>query len=334
MTRNLFHSLTILALAIFATRGRLLMGQSAIGDVGTRDSLNLRQARRWELAQVNFRATSPQTPESDRDPGAMVMAKTKGYEFTSIDYPGAYNSTVNDLNGKTALGCLNVIDSAFTFQGTSYVPLIIPGAAYSCAYGINTSGEIVGVYVDSSNQDYGFFYDGSRYTTIAYPGSVATYPYGINDAGLIVGHYTDSGNFEHGFLYDNGTFIAIDFPGAVATSAYGINSSGDLVGIYSSAGIENEGFLLKNGSYSTVDFPGADETIPFGINNAGSIAGSYTKSEGNYFATHGFTYTDGVFFQVDVPGATITSISRIDSKGNVVGTLWDSLGQTHGFIGR
>jgi probable HAF family extracellular repeat protein len=300
MNKKLLHSLAILALAFFAGKCELLTAQS--GGI----------------------------ERSDPGPVAEGMAKNKTYKFSSIDYPGANTSNIYDFNGKTAVGEFFSPDSAFTFRGSSYAPLSVPGAIYSGGYGINTPGEIVGWYEDSSDDVHGFLYDGSRYTTIDYPGGGSTRAWDINDAGLIVGYYIDSNAVYHGFLYDKGTFTAINFPGADYTFAYGINSSGDIVGTYSLAGIQN-GFLLKNGNYSTVDFPGADNTEALGINDAGSIAGAYY---GNSGADYGFTYTGGAFHEVVVPEALDTLLVRIKNNGNVVVIVVDGLLEEHGIIGR
>ncbi len=325
MNKKLLHSLTILALVFFAGKCELLRAQS--GDIK-------RSGTEWRghrgLALANSHADSREAPESHSDPVAEGLAKTKVYAFRSIDYPGGGTSAVYDFNGKTAVGEFFPA-SAFTFQGSSYVALNVPGAITSAGTGINTSGKIVGWYTDSSDV-HGFLYDGSRYTTIDHAGSVITYAYDINDAGLIVGYYADSNYFYHGFLYDNGTFTALDFPGAFSTFAYGINSSGDIVGSYDYAPGGNEhGFLLSNGKYSSLDDPLANETFAQGINDAGTIAGYYYDAN---FIPHGFTYAGGVFTTVDVPGAQATELWRIKNSGNLVGFLSDRLFEFHGFIGK
>jgi probable HAF family extracellular repeat protein len=330
MTRKLLHSLPILVLAFFVTQGRLLMAQSANGDGGTHDSQGLRDEPRQETAPVNPRATSSQIPLSSRDASARGMAKTKIYKFRSVDYPGVFSSDVYDFNGKTAVGCEDL--QAFTFHGSSYLPLNVPGAGNSCAYGINIFGKIVGDYYVSPGPVHGFLYDGSRYTTIDYPGSSYTYAWDINDAGLIVGYYIDSNDVRHGFLYDNGTFTVINFPGADDTLSYGINSSGDIVGLYDNAqGTPGHGFLLSNGVYSSLDVPLAYATVAQGINDAGMIAGTYSDAS---LIPHGFKYAGGVFTTVDVPGAAWTELRRIKNSGNVVGVARDSVGEYHGIIGK
>ena len=333
MNKSLLHSVALLALALVAGKGELLMAQS--GDIKAGDIKRSGTALlglHHGLALANSPADSRQPPEPHPDPVAEGMAKTKAYEFRSIDYPGGGTSAVYDFNGKTAVGEFFSPETAFAFQGSSYVPLNVPGAMTSAGTGINTSGEIVGWYKDSSGNAHGFLYDGSRYTTIDDPGSLITYAYDINDAGLIVGYYADSNYFYHGLLYDNGTSTAIDFPGAFSTFAYGINSSGDIVGSYDYApGGSEHGFLLRNGVYLSLDDPLANETFAQGINDAGTIAGYYYDAN---FIPHGFTYAGGIFTTVDVTGAQATELWRIKNSGNVVGFLSDRLFEFHGFIGK
>src|SRR5207302_1270634 len=103
------------------------------------------------------------------------------------------------------------------------------------AFGINGSGQIVGVYADGSG-NHGFLYNpnGGTYTTLDDPlatnGTFAitngTFATGINASGQIVGHYfTNTGN--HGFLYNPNaaTYTTIDDPlaGPTGTLPFGIN---------------------------------------------------------------------------------------------------------------
>jgi probable HAF family extracellular repeat protein len=98
------------------------------------------------------------------------------------------------------------------------------------AYGINSSGQIVG--------DFGLYSDGN-YTRLV-PGYLAN---GINDAGEIVGLYLDANNNDHGFLYRNGSYLTVDVPGAIRTDAYGINDAGQIVGEYEDANFVGHGFV-------------------------------------------------------------------------------------------
>ena len=75
----------------------------------------------------------------------------------------------------------------FSYDGTTYTTLDVPGASDTYPYGIDGIN-IVGWYRDSS--DHGFFYDGSTYTTLDVSGAISTYAYGI-DGSNIVGYYID-----------------------------------------------------------------------------------------------------------------------------------------------
>src|SRR5580692_8075405 len=92
------------------------------------------------------------------------------------------------------------------------------------ANGINDSGQIVGIYTDSSSTAHGFLYSNETFTTLDDPlGINGTTPIGINAAGEIVGSYLDASDVTHGFLYSNGTYTPLDYPGATGTVATGIN---------------------------------------------------------------------------------------------------------------
>jgi hypothetical protein len=57
--------------------------------------------------------------------------------------------------------------------------------------GINSSGQVVGYYEDSSAHTLGFVESGGHYTTIDPFGSIYAPALGINDSGQVVGYYID-----------------------------------------------------------------------------------------------------------------------------------------------
>ena len=87
-------------------------------------------------------------------------------------------------------------------DGSTYTIFDVPGAVGTSPWGINTDGQIVGSYADSSFVAHGFLLsaDGSSYTNIDDPDGVITLAYRINDAGQIVGYYQDSSGQNHGFI--------------------------------------------------------------------------------------------------------------------------------------
>ena len=140
--------------------------------------------------------------------------------------------------------------SAGAFAQT-FTTIDVPGATFTEAHGINASGQIVGVYLDSSG-GHGFLLDKKgTVTTIDVPGAVFTNARGINASGQIVGVYVS--DTTHGYLLDkNGTFTTFDFTssdGQVATftQAFGINDRGQIVGLYGDDSGNVHGFVGQFG---------------------------------------------------------------------------------------
>lgn len=249
----------------------------------------------------------------------------------------------------------------------TFTQIDVPGAILTNALGINNTGQIVGIFANSTGPLHGFLDTGGSFTQLDVPGTNMTVPNGINDAGEVVG---SSGN--PGFLYSGGTFTQIhapgspplatvvtdinnagqivahtgpggpsyidiggmftqivDVPGASFTDAYGINDAGQIVGFFgNSAG--THGFLDTGGSFTQIDVPGASGTNAFGINNAGQIVGSFTDSTG----IHSFLYTSGSFTQLNVPGASSAEAFGINDNGVIVGIIgpFPAIVGAHGFI--
>jgi probable HAF family extracellular repeat protein len=153
-----------------------------------------------------------------------------------------------------ALGLVvGVTGRAMAQPSYTFSTLDVPGSSYAftSAFGINVSGQIVGEYADAVGA-HGFLYDQGSFTTVAVPGSHGTHPRGINASGQIVGSYYDDASgppyFPHGFLLDQGGYTTLDVPGSTATSANGINASGQIVGYYYDAAARLHGFLLDQGN--------------------------------------------------------------------------------------
>ena len=117
--------------------------------------------------------------------GAITPA-AKVYKFASADFPGAAASLVFDRNTSTVLGDSSFTTGfAFTLAGVNYATVKVPGSADSEATGINTTGAIVGIYVDLSSVTHGFLKKGATLTTMDLAGG-SLEPFDINDSGEIV----------------------------------------------------------------------------------------------------------------------------------------------------
>jgi hypothetical protein len=141
------------------------------------------------------------------------------------------------------------IQSAFVSIGGVMTDFVVPRAAATLAYQINTTNTSCGYYIDTAGLTHGYYRnpDGTLHAGIDPAGSTGTIVFGNNDANFIVGRYSDAGGVTHGFLFiPPRRFVVYDFPGATFTSLNGINGSNQIVGRYTdpSTGIDH-GILLQ-----------------------------------------------------------------------------------------
>lgn len=248
----------------------------------------------------------------------------------------------------------------------TFTTIDVPGAVYTQALAINTSGDIVGNYgQDSASDSAGFLARNGAFTYFGYPGQAVTVPLGINDFGVIVGH---AGQFPVlGFLYDGIKFTTLQDGADTATFASGINNNGIVVGgagtIYTT-----KGFMMRNGQYRTINFPdnyiyaqaeainnlgeiaadgdncgyaikngkfrqvavaGAIQTDALGINDSGTIVGWYNLGSSNDYA---FVLMKGTYLSFAYPGAIATFAAGINNAGQVVGSYTLDYQTYHGFV--
>lgn len=138
---------------------------------------------------------------------------------------------------------------AFLFENGVLTHISPPGAKAAVAWGINSSGESVGYYVDQQTPSvtHGWLRDADGgYSVIDYPGATLTNARGINPVGTIVGLYRDAASQAHGFVLAKGTFSSVEYPDAIFTRLSGINARGDIVGDYVDAANKTHGFLLTD----------------------------------------------------------------------------------------
>jgi hypothetical protein len=100
-----------------------------------------------------------------------------------------------------------------------------PGATFTVAAGISSSGEIVGYYSNSAGVGHGFLLNNEIYSSIDFPLATSTFALGINDAGDIAGEYDDANGQVHGFTDSGGVFNQVDVAGAADTDLYRIKNN-------------------------------------------------------------------------------------------------------------
>lgn len=283
-------------------------------------------------------------------------ASSSAYTFTIFDFPGSLATYGGSLNlGATASKQEIVSEYAATPSSTAgrgfvldlssskgvvteaFSPVNYPGSVSTSAEGVNDSGQIVGLYTDSSGVLHGWELSGGQFTAINVPSSGWTAAEGINDAGDIVGSYYLGGTL--GFEYSGGTYTTIQVPNAEYTEPVGINNNGDIVGqdYLDGAAV---GFEYSGGTYTTIEVPGATSTSPVGINDSGEIVGVYCTAscaaENGEFGQQGFLLSGGVYTTISIPGAANTLVYSISDAGVIAGQYTDgnyATGLQHGFIG-
>jgi probable HAF family extracellular repeat protein len=215
-------------------------------------------------------------------------------------------------------------------QGT-YTQIDFPGASMTEATGINTAGEITGLYEDSTG-GHGFLLSGGVYTTIDYPGAQDSYLYGINDNGQIVGLAEPVG-----FLYDINaqTFTAISYPGAAFTFPVAINNTGTIAGFFQQQKGNHfltAGFELTGSTYTEVGPLNASATYPWGISASGELVGyAYIARTLTYVD---FSFAQSKFRQMTIPNATFPLVYGTNPEGSAVVGSYEPIAGITGFIFR
>jgi hypothetical protein len=229
---------------------------------------------------------------------AMILA---GKKLTTVDHKdcvtsGGFTSGaiafygINNVGG-AAGWCTSTTTSLYTgfvYAGGKFTAVNFPKSNGTQAMGINDKGEVVGLYLDSSNTQHGFLKKGSKYKSIDVTGDTSSEAWAINNNGQIAVFAINSAGGYDSFLYNGKTFKKITDPNASTTGtiARSVNNKGDVAGAYfNSSGFE-VGFLRHAGKYYDVVDPKANNvTKPDGVNDTLEIVGRYVNSSG---ATLGF----------------------------------------------
>lgn len=226
----------------------------------------------------------------------MILAGTK---LTTVNKPGCQTTGgatgsiaffgINSA-GAVAGWCISTktgLDIAFMYANGKFTPINFPKSNGTQATGINDKGEIVGLYLDSTNTSHGFSKIGTKYTSIDVKGGTNTVAWAVNNNGQITVYATNSSGDFVSFLKTGSTFKKISDPkaGAVGTVVHAPNNKGDIDGTYfNSDGTETFGFLFHGGKYyDVIDPKGPTLTRADGLNDKLEMVGRYSPSTGGNF---------------------------------------------------
>jgi probable HAF family extracellular repeat protein len=229
-------------------------------------------------------------------PGAVHDLHTLGGNY-SIGY--SINS--GEVVGSSINGAGHTV--AFYYTGTpmTAVPLDGPFASSdtSDAYGVNSSGEIVGDANVSPTVQHAYLYDGSHalgdgsHTLDISNGLDSSSGVAINNSGQVVVNGFDSDGNAVSYLYTGGvspTFTSLGGLGGSSTVGAAVDSNGDVVGS-ADTGSETDAFI-----YTSID----------GIQDLNDL--------------------------VSNPGWTLTNAESINTSGQIVGTEVDASGDQHAYL--
>jgi len=215
------------------------------------------------------------------------------------------------------------------------------GGGFSEAYGINDSGQVVGVSVTSSDDEDAFLYSGGTMTNLGTLSTNPSYNYsgatGINNSGQVVGYSETSTGAENAFLYSSGTMTNL---GSLSTFydysvANGINNSGQVVGASQTSSGAYNAFLYSGGTMSNLGTlstnPSYNYSYASSINNSGQVVGASQTSTG---AENAFLYSGGTMTNLGSLSLTFNSSQAygINNSGQVVGESETSSGAEDAFL--
>jgi uncharacterized membrane protein len=179
----------------------------------------------------------------------------------------------------------------FLLSGGEFKPVEFPGARGTLPFGLNSRGDVTGMYfLPGDEKHYGFVMTGGTFTSLDHsnPNDMSC-AMGVNDSGEAAGHIREANGAYRGYLWKDGKFTLVDVPGAskgqMWDSVYEIGAAGDLLGTYTDATGKQRGYLRRNGTFTPFDAPGARLTRAFGVNRSGQVVGTFQDGS---VVTHGF----------------------------------------------
>jgi probable HAF family extracellular repeat protein len=263
---------------------------------------------------------------------------------TTVPVPvGATDSRANDINSSGQLvGEKNLRASLWTPNGSGGYTLTdigaqLPAANYSNAWGINSYGQVVGVYRPFATtgpfSDVCFLWTPT--SANATTGAVETFAglggtfcvaNDINSRGYIAGASTTSGGAQHAFLWsptsDNAQTGSIQNLAPTAFASYGaaINDALQIAGQYMSAtGLPNAATWTPTGgggfTLTELGTFGGVESHAMDINDAGFVVGWVRNSSS---LDDGFFWSGTLTVLPAGPYATTTPIALTNLVGNLV----------------
>lgn len=174
--------------------------------------------------------------------------------YRTIDYPGPARTetfawAINNSGAVVGRFTLPGRDGphGFLLMDGKWSRIDHPTSRTSAANGINSSGEIVGIWFDDDRNEHSFRLKRGAFSPMDVPGSRRTLVDAVLDSGTVSGTYTDARGVHRGYVMDaRGCVMTMDqarYPGL--TVVRGLNAKGDLVGRYADDAGIGHGYLIR-----------------------------------------------------------------------------------------
>ncbi len=204
-----------------------------------------------------------------------------------------------------------------------------PPNDYSYAYGLNNSGQVVGISSLNGASSPAFLYSGGTMISLGTLGAADSVAKGINVLGRITG-FSETVNGYAAFLYSDGKMQSIGTLGGNYAAGYAINALGQITGDSKNQLGQDHAFLYTGGKMVDLGTLGGDSSTGSGINNRGQVVGYAYNASGNFLA---FLYSAGKMQSLGTLGGDWSLATAINDLVQITGQAY-TLGnlQAHAFL--
>ena len=213
---------------------------------------------------------------------------------------------------------------SFAARAAPTYEVVVVGGAGSAAYGINSTGQVVGQLKTAAGK-HAFYFDGATLSDLGTLGGANSVAWSINDSGTVVGRANTAGNGLQAFVYSGGTLSALP---AELYDARSVNNAGTIVGTgYLPDGMGSDAaraYTYAGGVVTDLGIlPGNDgnESYGYGINNAGVAVGAVEVGGAPNRPTDPFLYSAGAMHNLGNIGGVFSQAWAINSASQVVGAI-------------
>lgn len=214
---------------------------------------------------------------------------------------------------------------AFLFSGNAFTDLgTLTGSGNSHAFGLNDSGQVVGLSAAPEGHYRAFLYSNGAMRDLGTLGGADSSAAAINDAGQVAGSSATADGETHAFLYSNGLMSDLGTLESHTTSyATAINNAGEVAGASYTPGGPSSAFLYSGASMQALGTLGGPGSGATGLNDAGHVVGwSDTAHDAE---PHAFLYRDGRMLdlntlpEVAAAGWRLVYAAAINNAGQIAG---------------